>query len=112
MKIVFSNGKGGTGKTTTCMLIAMALAKAGRSVGVVDLDPQGSTDAWLAAAGNFDGRLRKTDLKGSSDEYTLIDTPPRHDLITTYEKHVAEAGTMMQEVQLKAPINARRKRRK
>ena len=34
------------------------------------------------------------------------------DLVATYEKRVAEAGTMMQEVPLKAPLNARRKRRK
>ena len=36
--IVFGNEKGGTGKSTTAMHVATALARAGRRVGVIDLD--------------------------------------------------------------------------
>ncbi|RMH45953.1 MAG: ATPase [Alphaproteobacteria bacterium] len=36
--IVFGNEKGGSGKSTTCMHVATALARLGHSVGAVDLD--------------------------------------------------------------------------
>ncbi|MEM8581206.1 MAG: division plane positioning ATPase MipZ [Pseudomonadota bacterium] len=36
--IVFGNEKGGSGKSTTCMHVATALARAGKSVGGIDLD--------------------------------------------------------------------------
>ncbi len=45
--ITLSNNKGGSGKTTTVVSLASALAERGRRVLVVDLDPQGSATQWL-----------------------------------------------------------------
>ncbi|MBQ7154455.1 MAG: ParA family protein [Synergistaceae bacterium] len=43
--IGFCNLKGGVGKTTACQNIAVALAKMGRKVAVVDMDPQSNLSA-------------------------------------------------------------------
>src|SRR3546814_12662354 len=41
--IVFANEKGGTGKSTTAVHVAVALATQGHKVGVIDLDPRQRT---------------------------------------------------------------------
>jgi chromosome partitioning protein len=45
--ITLSNNKGGSGKTTTTVSLASALAERSLRVLVVDLDPQGSATKWL-----------------------------------------------------------------
>ena len=45
--ITFAHYKGGTGKTTSCLAVAGWLAKSGKGVLVVDLDPQGNATSLL-----------------------------------------------------------------
>jgi len=40
--ITFAHYNGGTGKTTSCISVAGWLAKMGKKVLIVDLDPQGN----------------------------------------------------------------------
>ncbi len=54
IKIAVANHKGGSSKTTTCLLVATNLASDTFSVAVVDLDPQASASMWCAAGqGSF-----------------------------------------------------------
>ena len=45
--IAFTSHKGGTGKTTSCLSIAGCLARAGKKVLVIDLDPEANTTMGL-----------------------------------------------------------------
>lgn len=55
--IAVTNQKGGSGKTTTAVNVAAALAELGKRVLVVDLDPQASASAWLGAKADGRGLL-------------------------------------------------------
>lgn len=71
MKLLFVQGKGGVGKSTLAFLFAVTLHKAGKSVGILDLDPQKSLTAWL---NDTEGFTVKPD-----GDIVVIDTPPRID---------------------------------
>lgn len=79
MNILLCNGKGGTGKTTLSVLLAHALAEAGKSVAVHDRDPQGTASKWLA-----ESESRKVGIydKSASYDAVFVDTPPRLDTLT------------------------------
>lgn len=78
MNILLCNGKGGTGKTTMTILLAHALAEAGRRVAVLDLDPQGTATAWLRECES--SKVVKYE-KGMAYDALFIDTAPRLDTL-------------------------------
>src|SRR4051812_44764659 len=68
--IAVVNQKGGTGKTTTAVNLGAALAERGKRGLLVDLDPQYSTTAWVAARPVGRGVF---DLFADPDAATLSD---------------------------------------
>ena len=79
--------KGGTGKTTLAISLAVAAERAGRMVAIVDLDPQASASNWgdrreadspvvISAQPARLGHVLGAAKKQSAD-LLLIDTPPR-----------------------------------
>ena len=79
--------KGGTGKTTLAVSLAVAADLAGRTVAIVDLDPQASASNWgdrresdsPVVVSTQPARLEHvvSAAKGKGADLLLIDTPPR-----------------------------------
>jgi chromosome partitioning protein len=80
--------KGGTGKTTLCLSLAVAAQQAGKNVAIVDLDPQATAANWADRRGTDNpplvvsaqparlAHVLKTAEDGGID-LVVIDTPPR-----------------------------------
>lgn len=91
--ITVAQQKGGSGKTTLAVNLAVALRAAGHVVAMVDTDPQGSMGRWfierLTRQGEDEGlEFSTSSAWGASYEaeklkkrfdYVIIDTPPKID---------------------------------
>ncbi len=51
--IVAANTKGGSGKSTTCLILGTAFAQMGATVKIVDADPQGTIDSWSQGTSKY-----------------------------------------------------------
>lgn len=86
MKITIACSKGGSGKTTTTVLLAAAMTAAGHRVEVWDSDPQADATDWAETAEETDAPLpfpvlsvnRRTVRRPipAGVDYVLIDTNP------------------------------------
>jgi len=76
MNILLCNGKGGTGKTTLTVLLAHALAEAGKQVAVLDRDPQGTASKWVQSC---EGGKVLLYQRGKEYDAVFIDSAPRLD---------------------------------
>src|SRR3954447_12763256 len=85
--VVVVSQKGGTGKTTLAVHLAVAAERAGQPAVVIDLDPQASAAAWRdlrkaegpAVESVQPARLASTlkAAEGAGCELAMIDTPAR-----------------------------------
>ncbi len=89
--ITVAQQKGGSGKTTIAVNLAVAFARAGQQVALLDTDPQGSLGRWFMA--RRDGGLEdfgfstasawgvsyECDKLRKSFDYVIVDTPPKVD---------------------------------
>ncbi|MGI9400055.1 MAG: AAA family ATPase, partial [Rhizobiaceae bacterium] len=90
--ITIAQQKGGSGKTTLSLNLAAALSANGRTVAILDTDPQGSLGRWFMSrcerrgdetpdlgfrtASAWGARYEARELAKNYD-YVLIDTPPK-----------------------------------
>lgn len=93
--ITLAQQKGGSGKTTVAAHLAIALGSGGRSVAVIDVDPQGSLGEWFErrearlgeeaidlefrTASGWGARREARNLARHHD-FVVVDTPPKSDI--------------------------------
>lgn len=79
MIVTVAGTKGGSGKTTTAVCLALEAAEQGHDVLVIDLDPQGTAAEWAPAITKHLSAVRSVaDLRAAAAEHSLVlvDTPP------------------------------------
>lgn len=83
--ITIASLKGGTGKTTSAILLGVALTRQGQTVTVIDADPQGSATEWAQRAADDGtpldfpvavGNARTLARNAPTTDVVIIDCPP------------------------------------
>ena len=69
--ITTAQQKGGAGKTTLAAHLAIAWASAGKSVAIVDIDPQASLATWFAMRERRLDGTASNSFKGGLDHYAI-----------------------------------------
>jgi chromosome partitioning protein len=96
--ITFANPKGGSGKTTSAMLLAEQIAVSGGRVAILDLDPNANILAWSLARQEqgkevpfvvharplAEDTVELIDSLGSEADYLIIDLEGSKDQIVTF----------------------------
>ncbi|MFD0981065.1 ParA family partition ATPase [Tropicimonas aquimaris] len=91
--ITVAQQKGGSGKTTVAVNLAVHLLDAGHSVAVLDTDPQGSMGRWFMTRNEATGGAPGLDFSTASawgvgyecdklkrtNDFVIVDTPPKAD---------------------------------
>jgi chromosome partitioning protein len=91
--IVFANEKGGTGKSTTAVHTAIALAASGHRVGVLDLDSrQRTTTRYLE---NRDATMRRLDEQLPQATYEVLEDQTENGLTTAIDRLSASSDVIV-----------------
>ena len=91
--IVFANEKGGTGKSTTAVHTAIALAASGHRVGVLDLDSrQRTTTRYLE---NRDATMRRLDEQLPQAAYEVLDDQTEDGLTAAIDRLSASSDVIV-----------------
>ena len=89
--ITVAQQKGGAGKTTIAANLAVAFSRAGKTVSLLDTDPQGSLGRWFMmrrdagdpgmgfSTASAWGVSYECDKLRAETDYVLVDTPPKID---------------------------------
>ena len=103
--IAIINAKGGAGKTTLALHLAVADVQQGRAVAVLDLDPQGTAAGWgerrgssapvvlATAPSRLDAERER--VAGAGADVVYLDTPPRWAGADTAARVAASAADLM-----------------
>ncbi|MDI3285025.1 ParA family partition ATPase [Polyangium sp. 15x6] len=105
MIIALTGQKGGIGKSTTAVSLAVAALSRGQRVLLVDADPQGTVRTWgevaseaghktptIVAMGAQMHRPGQLDAVSPAYDITIIDCPPRHGEISRSALMVADVA--------------------
>lgn len=94
VSVSVANLKGGVGKSTTCMMLADGLASLGRTVLVVDLDPQGSLSFMLRGGDEMED-IERGDAYNVGDVLFTRDADPRQAFFSA----IIRNGSLLSEIE-------------
>jgi chromosome partitioning protein len=91
--IVFANEKGGTGKSTTAVHAAIALAASGHRVAALDLDSRQRTMTRYLE--NRDATMRRLETELPQAAYEVLDEQSEHNLLAALDRLSSKADVLV-----------------